>query len=117
MRNLLIGLGLIVGLGSAGYGLHSWQQAARADRPMLPVTFGHADHRGVNCVDCHHNFVDSTGQGLCFDCHKRDTEVNALIEQQFHDLCRDCHQSRQRLGEDSGPLRSCVDCHTADDAP
>ena len=44
-------------------------------------------------------------------------EVNALIEEQFHSLCRGCHVEQQRLGEESGPTRQCIDCHTADEAP
>lgn len=117
MRRLLIISLLIAFALAAGYAWQQGQQALRADRPMLEVTFAHIDHRAVNCVDCHHNFVDDTGQGLCFDCHKTDPAVNALIEDQFHDLCRGCHQDHQRLGEDGGPVRQCIDCHTADEAP
>jgi hypothetical protein len=117
MRRLLITLPLVAGILAAGYVGHLWQQDLRAKRPMLPVTFAHLDHRSVNCVDCHHNFVDHTGQGLCFDCHKTDPAVNAMIEDQFHDLCRGCHEDRQRDGEESGPTRQCIDCHTADEAP
>ncbi len=117
MRNLLI---LTVGsfvLLAAGYAWHHWQNDLRAERPMLPLTFAHLDHQAVNCIACHHNFVDDTGQGLCFDCHKTDPAVNALMEEQFHSLCRDCHVEKQRLGEDGGPTRRCIDCHTADEAP
>ncbi len=117
MRRLLILPLLITAVAAAGYLGHTWQQSLRAERPMLEVTFAHIDHRAVNCVECHHNFVDDTGQGLCFDCHKTDPAVNALIEVQFHDLCRGCHLDHQRSGEDGGPVRQCIDCHTADDAP
>ena len=41
-----------------------------AAREALPLTFAHADHRSVNCIDCHHNFADTTGQGLCLACHR-----------------------------------------------
>ena len=41
-------------------------------RPLLPLTFAHLDHREVNCITCHHNFTDDTGQGLCIDCHSTD---------------------------------------------
>jgi len=117
MRRLLIwtvGLSLLAG---SGYLLSLGQARLRAQRPMLPLTFAHLDHRQVNCVACHHNFTDDTGQGLCFDCHKTDPGINAHIETQFHDLCRDCHVDQQRLGEDGGPVRQCSDCHTADEAP
>ena len=89
----------------------------RADAPMLPVTFAHADHTTVNCITCHHNFVDQSGQGLCFDCHLKHPDVRARREEQFHALCRDCHTDRQREDEEVGPLRACSACHTTDDAP
>ena len=44
-------------------------------RPLLPLTFAHLDHREVNCITCHHNFSDDTGQGLCIDCHRTDPKV------------------------------------------
>lgn len=116
LRLLKAGL-LLISITAAGYGFQQWQMSLRADRPLLPLTFAHLDHRTVSCVACHHNFIDDTGQGLCFDCHKTDPAVNALIEDQFHTLCRDCHLERQSLGEDGGPARQCIDCHTADDAP
>ena len=84
---------------------------------MLAVTFAHADHTEQNCIICHHNYVDDTGQGLCFDCHKTDPQVSDLIEEQFHDLCRTCHMDHQREGEDYGPIRQCYACHLPDDRP
>ena len=89
----------------------------RSAAPMLPLTFAHADHTTVNCISCHHNFVDTTGQGLCFDCHLNHPDVRSRREEQFHGLCQDCHAERQRRGEDAGPLRACSGCHTGDDAP
>jgi hypothetical protein len=90
--------------------------AARAEAPLV-MTFGHADHREQNCIVCHHNFVDDTGQGLCIDCHVRDPELRAVFEQQFHDLCRGCHVEERRKGHDAGPTRRCLDCHHAENAP
>ncbi len=88
-----------------------------AQAPLLPVSFAHTDHRAENCVDCHHNFVDRTGTGLCFDCHERSAEVGHLLETQFHGLCRGCHMERQVAGEPHGPTRRCLDCHVADSLP
>ena len=116
MRQLLTGL-VIAALIGAGWVIHLGQQELRRNRPMLPVTFAHVDHTTVNCVLCHHNFIDHTGSGLCFDCHKNDPAVSAEIETQFHDLCRDCHVEQQAAGEEAGPTRQCDACHTADDAP
>lgn len=84
---------------------------------MLAVNFAHADHIEQSCVVCHHNYVDTTGQGMCFDCHITDPQVSALIETQFHELCRTCHVDKQNQGEDHGPTRQCIDCHQHDERP
>ena len=117
IRNLVTGAVVLAIILGVGYLFREYQEGARATAPMLPVNFAHIDHTTVNCVLCHHNFIDSTGQGLCFDCHKTDTSVAALIETQFHDLCRDCHIEKQQLGEAGGPTRQCISCHEGDDAP
>ena len=84
---------------------------------MLVIKFAHKDHTQQDCVACHHNYVDNTGSGMCFDCHKTDPIVAPLIEEQFHDLCRGCHEDNQHQGNDYGPIRSCVACHQADNEP
>lgn len=111
----LAGSGVLVFLALFGFTL--LQERWRATAEILPVTFGHIDHTTVNCVTCHHNYVDDSGQGLCFDCHKTDPEVVALIEDQFHALCRDCHVEKQREGEAGGPTRDCHACHEGDEVP
>jgi hypothetical protein len=85
--------------------------------PILPMSFAHLDHVPVNCVDCHHNYVDDTGGGLCMSCHVTEQKVWPLFEQQFHDLCRGCHEDKAALGEDGGPPRECMACHLGDDLP
>ena len=84
---------------------------------MLAVNFAHADHLEQNCVECHHNFADATGAGMCFDCHKTNADVAHLIENQFHDLCRNCHVDNQAAGANHGPTRQCVGCHVRDNRP
>ena len=99
------------------------QDASHANRvphpagTMLAVYFAHADHTHETCISCHHNYVDDTGTGMCFDCHKTDQEVAPLIEEQFHDLCRTCHEQKQSEGEVHGPTRECSACHIPDDLP
>ncbi|MEM8767890.1 MAG: cytochrome c3 family protein [Pseudomonadota bacterium] len=117
MRQLLSGAVVLIFLGTGLWVLAGGQEQARRERPMLPVTFAHTDHRTVNCVTCHHDYIDDSGKGLCFDCHKTDPAVNALVETHFHGLCRSCHLTLQAHGEDGGPTRRCIDCHTADEAP
>lgn len=96
----------------------SERPSTRAGRALLPMNFAHADHGEINCVQCHHNFTDEVGFGTdCLLCHQIDASVAHLVEQQFHDLCRGCHQQRQRDGEPGGPVRACRECHTGDDLP
>lgn len=84
---------------------------------ILPMTFAHADHVAENCLVCHHNYNDSTGGGPCMYCHVTNPEVAPVLEDQFHTLCRSCHEDRQLEGKDAGPARRCLDCHLGDDAP
>jgi hypothetical protein len=95
----------------------SYRPSMIDSRPLLPMTFAHADHRDVNCVLCHHNFTDDTGSGLCIDCHKTNVDIRAEIEPMFHTMCRDCHVSKHADGEDAGPVRQCKHCHTTDEEP
>lgn len=83
----------------------------------LPVSFAHVDHTGENCLYCHHNYVDDTGQGLCFECHRTDPEVSHLFEEQFHDMCRGCHEDKHLESADHGPTRQCIACHVEDHLP
>jgi len=88
-----------------------------APKKILPMTFAHIDHLPVNCIECHHNYVDDTGGGLCMNCHVSNKQVWPLLENQFHDLCRGCHAEKAALGEEGGPPRECIDCHLGDDSP
>ena len=116
-RRLLIG-GVVAALALAvWFWTSETQRRLVAGAPSLPVNFAHVDHRTENCVGCHHNFVDRTGSGLCFDCHERSEQVGHLLEAQFHGLCRDCHVTRQAAGEPHGPTRRCLDCHVTDPFP
>ena len=107
---------LVVIAASAAY---QGRQAMVDTRPLLPLTFAHLDHRAVNCITCHHNFTDDTGQGLCIDCHRTDPDVRLQIEPMFHTLCRDCHVEKHADAKDAGPVRRCADCHSVEaiDAP
>ena len=83
----------------------------------LPMTFAHADHSEQNCLNCHHNYQDNTGQGLCLDCHRTRISTRTLIRQQFHQLCMGCHTRLTKNGGKSGPLRNCLGCHAPDKRP
>lgn len=84
---------------------------------ILPMTFAHVDHATVSCIDCHHNYVDDTGIEPCMFCHVTNSEVRLLLEEQFHTLCRGCHEDLAATGEAGGPPRQCIACHLADRLP
>jgi len=89
----------------------TWRGERLAAAPPLPVAFAHGDHTSVNCVECHHNFADGTGNDLCYACHKRHPEIAADTQAIFHAFCRGCHVERALAQEQTGPLRRCRDCH------
>ena len=37
--------------------------------PILPMTFAHLDHVTESCIECHHNYVDDTGNDRCMGSH------------------------------------------------
>jgi len=85
--------------------------------PILPMTFAHQAHGTVNCLVCHHNFVDDTGKGMCMTCHTGDKDLWPRLESQFHGLCRSCHAKKAAEDIEGGPPGKCVACHLEDDLP
>ncbi len=112
---LLLGVGLVVFGPPPPVPVAHRAVYSGGGRPILPMTFMHDDHRGVFCATCHHEFVDGTTGSSCIDCHVTDPKVSALLERQFHDLCRTCHATEAAAGHDAGPTRSCIACHLPDD--
>ena len=80
-------------------------------KPVLPMTFSHADHGAQSCVVCHHTFIDGIKGPACVRCHLTDPEVSGLFEAQFHTLCRSCHVEERVAGKPTGPTRRCIACH------
>ncbi len=100
--------------------LSSDHHRATADihhQPRLAMTFDHQTHGKQQCIACHHNFVDKSGQGLCLECHVATKGLRLEFEEQFHNLCRGCHEEKQAEGEKHGPIRQCLACHTEDTLP
>jgi predicted CXXCH cytochrome family protein len=85
---------------------------------LLPLSFPHETHTSVNCVTCHHNFVDKTGIGSCLDCHRSNrADLTESAEATFHTFCRGCHtQLAYVAAAKHGPTRSCVACHVKSEA-
>tara|TARA_R110002110_G_C13470525_1_gene721015 strand:+ start:133809 stop:134186 length:378 start_codon:yes stop_codon:yes gene_type:complete len=113
---LRVSLSLVVtALVLAGFllALHQWRVTALPQQALLPTKFEHFDHVATQCVECHHNWVDETGSGPCYNCHKTDPQVNIEMEPMFHDFCWGCHIEK-RLDpqeEEAGPVRECSLCH------
>ena len=86
-------------------------QTATNPRP-LHAYFPHENHRTVNCIECHHNFVDKAGAGSCYDCHRGTrADLPQAAEATFHEFCRDCHRTLARDQSKHGPVRECSGCH------
>ena len=78
----------------------------------LPTHFPHEKHTKVNCVVCHHNFIDKTGIGSCLDCHRSArTDLTQSAEATFHTFCRNCHSQLAQTTTKHGPTRACSGCH------
>jgi hypothetical protein len=80
---------------------------------LLHVNFPHENHTSVNCVLCHHNYVDKTGFGSCLDCHRSlRSDLIQAPEATFHVFCRDCHRKLALENKSKhGPVRKCSGCH------
>ena len=79
----------------------------------LPAYFPHEKHTTVNCITCHHNFVDKTGIGSCIDCHRSSrSDLPESAEATFHTFCRTCHTELAQTTSKHGPTRSCSSCHS-----
>lgn len=82
----------------------------RAERLLL--NFPHDKHRAVNCVLCHHNFVDRSGADSCVSCHRSGrAEILVGAEARFHDFCLGCHRDPPAHLVGHGPVTGCNTCH------
>jgi hypothetical protein len=78
----------------------------------IGITFPHEKHTSVNCVVCHHNYVDHTGMTACVECHRSTRrDLPHSSESTFHTFCRDCHAALAGESMHHGPARQCSACH------
>lgn len=83
-----------------------------------PVTFPHVKHKGLKCIDCHHEIKDGKnvwqeGQEVkkCQTCHKSETEGKMVkLDKAFHDQCKKCHEKLKKEKKAGGPT-ACNKCH------
>ncbi|MFO1399779.1 MAG: cytochrome c3 family protein [Steroidobacteraceae bacterium] len=82
-----------------------------ARRAPLPLAFPHQRHAALNCIACHHNYVDRSGMDTCLGCHRSArADLRHGAEARLHDFCLDCHRTRPR-GARHGPVAGCASCH------
>lgn len=78
----------------------------------LPLNFIHQKHTVVNCLVCHHNYVDGRGLDACVHCHRSGrADLKVGVEARFHDFCFNCHRNPPRQFVRHGPVSGCVSCH------
>jgi predicted CXXCH cytochrome family protein len=79
---------------------------------MLPLNFDHAKHTAVNCLVCHHNYVDGRGFDGCINCHRSNrADLKVGIEARFHSFCLNCHRNPDPSLHGHGPVSGCTVCH------
>jgi predicted CXXCH cytochrome family protein len=80
----------------------------------LPLDFPHDKHTGVNCLLCHHNYVDKRGFDTCITCHRAHRpDLKEGVQSRFHSFCFDCHRHPDAKFARHGPVSGCVICHQA----
>lgn len=78
----------------------------------LPLDFPHDKHRALNCIQCHHDYVDRSGEESCVSCHRSGrTAVRVGAEARFHDFCLGCHRDPPAYLTSHGPVTGCDTCH------
>jgi predicted CXXCH cytochrome family protein len=79
----------------------------------LVLDFPHDKHRAVNCVLCHHDYLDRSGEGSCISCHRSGrSAIQVGAEARFHDFCLGCHRDPPAYLTGHGPVTGCDTCHT-----
>jgi hypothetical protein len=105
-------LGLLA-LGRGGTALALREPVVRRTESLV-LNFPHDKHRAVDCIQCHHNFTDTTGSGSCISCHRSDRpDLRVGAEARFHDFCLGCHREPPANLSGHGPVTGCQACHTA----
>jgi predicted CXXCH cytochrome family protein len=83
----------------------------RRSEPLV-LGFPHDKHRAVNCVQCHHNFNDRSGDDSCISCHRSGrAAIQVGAEARFHDFCLGCHRDPPAHLSGHGPVTGCDSCH------
>jgi Ferric reductase like transmembrane component/Class III cytochrome C family len=120
-RRVFLALALVA-LACVGFAAQTRERRAQvtletvAERAQaLPVEFPHEQHGTVNCLTCHHNFVDHTGVDNCIPCHRSTrSDIRLDAEARFHSFCMHCHRDGELVAtglRKHGPVSQCSACH------
>jgi predicted CXXCH cytochrome family protein len=83
----------------------------RRSEPLV-LDFPHDKHRAVSCIQCHHDFVDRSGEDSCISCHSSGrAAIRVGAEARFHDFCLGCHREPPAYLTGHGPVTGCSTCH------
>jgi predicted CXXCH cytochrome family protein len=104
-------LGALLGLMRGGTALAVREPFVSRSEPLV-LGFPHDKHRQVNCILCHHNFVDRSGADSCISCHRSGrADLRVGAEARFHDFCLGCHRDPPEYLAGHGPVTGCSTCH------
>lgn len=117
---LVLSVVVITGVALAGL-LRSSAVAALREPVMsrvntISLDFPHGKHVAVNCLKCHHNYVDGRGFEGCVACHRSSrADLKEGVEARFHSFCLDCHRHPPATFDRHGPVSGCATCHRPPD--
>jgi predicted CXXCH cytochrome family protein len=102
---------VLLALMRGGMALAMREPILRRSEPLV-LGFPHDKHRQVNCIECHHNFADGSGEDSCVSCHRSGrAAIRVGAEARFHDFCLGCHRDPHGYLTDHGPVTGCSICH------
>jgi len=108
---VLVSLIALLAMLRSGAALALREPFLRRSEPLV-LNFPHDKHRAVNCIPCHHNFVDRSGNDSCISCHRSDrAAIRVGAEARFHDFCLGCHRDPPAYLTGHGPVTGCSPCH------
>ena len=109
----LSSLAALVALLPGGTALALREPFLRRSEPLV-LAFPHDRHRPVNCIVCHHNFIDRSGGDSCINCHRSGrATIRVGAEARFHEFCLGCHRDPPAYLRGHGPVTGCSTCHAS----
>ncbi len=117
-RHSTLIVGVVAVSAAALAGLLPDAVGAALREPLMPragalaLDFPHDKHGMVNCLKCHHNYVDTPGGDTCVSCHRSSrADLKEGAEARFHGFCFECHRHPPAAFKRHGPVSGCIACH------